>query len=226
LSQQINLFNPALGPQKSVLSAVTMLQALLLICLCALMLMLYLERNVAMLSGQADAGKVVLAEREAQLSKLNRQFPPRPQRMQLALQVDEMDATVLALQSATQVLHQADFGNTQGYSGYFNGFARSTVNGLWLTGVSISSAGNDIGIEGRALRPELVPQFIQRLAGDPVFHGKRFGSLEIVPATETAAASAADVAVAAAPSVLAFKLQAASGSNSASAPDVQRSSIK
>jgi hypothetical protein len=218
LSQQINLLNTALEPQKKIFPASSMLWALLLIVISALCVLLYLDRKVASLAQQADAGKVTLTQREVQLSNLKQQFPPRLQSRELALQVDAMKASILALQGAAQALQQGDFGNTQGYSGYFSGFARLSVSGLWLTGLSISNSGKDIGIEGQTLRAELVPQFIRRLANDPVFQGKQFGSLEIVPV----AASSADAAAALAQPVLAFKLQAAS----ASAVDAQGGALK
>ena len=222
MSQQINLFNPALAPEKNIFSATSMLQALLLIGIGALCLALYLDRNAASLARQADAGKAMLTAREVQLNNVQRQFPPHQQSRELALQVAAMEASVLALQGATQALQQGEFGSRQGYSGYFGGFARLTVNGLWLTGLSISGSGNDIGIEGLTLRDELVPQFIRRLAADPVFHGKRFGSLDMAPVPMPAPAAATtgaltDAALAA--PVMAFKLQAANASASASAGD-------
>jgi hypothetical protein len=50
---------------------------------------------------------------------------------------------------------------------------------LWLTGVSINGAGNDIGVQGRAMQATLIPNYIARLTGERVMRGKTFASLDI-----------------------------------------------
>jgi hypothetical protein len=84
------------------------------------------------------------------------------------------------------------------------------VGGMWLTGVSIVGAGNEIGVQGRALDAQLVPQFITRLAQEPVLRGKTFAELRIErpaptaavpPAPGSPAAAAASAAAASAAAV-------------------------
>jgi hypothetical protein len=62
---------------------------------------------------------------------------------------------------------------------------------LWLTGVSINGAGNDIGVQGRAMQATLIPNYIARLTGERVMRGKTFASLDI--GRPEAAASAASI---------------------------------
>jgi hypothetical protein len=45
--------------------------------------------------------------------------------------------------------------------------------------VSISGAGADIGVRGRALDPQRVPGYLNRLTSEPIMRGKAFGSLQI-----------------------------------------------
>ena len=208
MSQQINLFNPIFRQEKKYFSAVTMLQAILLIGVGGLCLSAYLNQRVAASAQLAESGQLQLAAREAQLAKVNQQFAPRQSSKELAVEIAATAAEVKALQEATDVLQHGAAGNARGYSAYLAGFARQTVSGLWLTGVTISGAGNDIGIEGRTLRAELVPQLIRRLASEPVFQGKSFGSLEI----SQASAAAIDAGKPGAPAFLSFKLQAAGAS--------------
>ena len=62
--------------------------------------------------------------------------------------------------------------------------------GLWLTGVSVSGAGQDIGIKGRATDPASLPGYLNRLTQEPLMRGKSFTSLQIgqaAPLTSTAA---------------------------------------
>ena len=70
-------------------------------------------------------------------------------------------------------------GDTGGYAGYFKALARQSVTGLWLTGVSVSGGGRDIGIRGRTTDPATVPGYLARLTGEPLMQGKSFASLSI-----------------------------------------------
>jgi hypothetical protein len=62
---------------------------------------------------------------------------------------------------------------------------------VWLTDVTLSGAGNEIGLQGRALRPELVPLYVNRLKNEAVMQGKSFGTLEMQVPQEAAAPSGA-----------------------------------
>jgi hypothetical protein len=77
------------------------------------------------------------------------------------------------------VLKSGVLGDTKGVSEYFRAFARQTVDGLWLTGFSIVGAGNDISIDGRTLRAELVPGYVAKLRREDVLRGHGFGTLSV-----------------------------------------------
>jgi hypothetical protein len=105
-------------------------------------------------------------------------------------------------------------GNAAGYAEYFRAFSRQNVSGLWLTGVSIVGAGNDIGVQGRAMQPTLIPAYIARLKSERIMHGKSFASLDIsrpdaqpVPAAAPTAAPAPAAPVAVTAPFVQFSLQ-------------------
>jgi hypothetical protein len=89
------------------------------------------------------------------------------------------EAELKALHDVSSVLQGGALGNTAGYAEYFRAFSRQNVSGLWLTGVSINGAGNDIGVQGRAMQATLIPNYIARLTGERVMRGKTFASLDI-----------------------------------------------
>ncbi len=64
-------------------------------------------------------------------------------------------------------------------SEYLRAFARQTTEGLWLTGLSIAQAGNDIVIQGRTLDADLVPVYLQRLRRETALRGHGFESLSV-----------------------------------------------
>jgi len=179
VSQQINLFNPIFLKQKKVFTALPMAEALGVIVAGALLLTWYAGQRVADLERSAASGKTLLADRERRLAEANKQFAPRQKSATIAAEVAQAEAELKSLQQVESVLRDGTLGNAAGYAEYFRAFSRQNVSGLWLTGVSIVGAGNDIGVQGRAMQPTLIPAYIARLKSERVMHGKSFASLDI-----------------------------------------------
>lgn len=199
MSQQINLFNPIFLRQKKIFTALPMAEALGVIVVGALLLTWYASHSVDELQQRADDGKVMLAKREQQLVKANAQFAPRAKDTALAADLVEAEAELKALRDVSSVLQGGALGNTSGYAEYFRALSRQNVNGLWLTGVTISGAGTDIGVHGRAMQATLIPHYISRLTGERVMHGKTFASLDIARPEAMPAQSAAPAPAGATP---------------------------
>lgn len=199
MSQQINLFNPIFLKQKKVFGAVPMLESLALILAGTVALTWYASYKVGQLERSAAAGKVVLAAREVMLTKAVAQFAPRPRSAAVAAGIAEADARLQALHEVEGVLRSGALGDRSGYAEYFRAFARQNVSGLWLTGLTIEGAGNGIGLQGKAMQPTLIPNYIARLTTEKVMHGRTFASLQIArPGGATAAGSSAGALVPAA----------------------------
>jgi hypothetical protein len=196
VSQQINLFNPIFLKQKKIFTALPMAEALGIVVAGALLLNWYAAQRVADLQREADEGKAMLAAREQRLVKANAQFAPRANDPKLSAELADAQAELKALHDVSLVLQGGALGNTNGYAEYFRAFSRQNVSGLWLTGVTIGAAGNDIGVQGRAMQATLIPNYIARLTGERVMHGKTFASLDIARPDAVAPAPAATPATA------------------------------
>ena len=120
-----------------------------------------------------------MAQKQARLASVNLEFAPRQKSAEVEAELLEAERQLAALREVSGVLERGELGNTQGYAEYFRALARQHVDGLWLTGVSITGAGLDIGVRGRALDPQRVPGYLNRLTGEPIMRGKAFGSLQI-----------------------------------------------
>lgn len=200
MSQQINLFNPIFLKQKKIFTAVHMAQTLGLVAAGALLLAVYGAVKTSQLAQHVASGRAAVAAAEARLAQVAKEFPPRQKSKELEAEVARMQGELKSLHEVQSVLERGELGNTAGYSEYWRAFARQSVSGVWLTGVSLVGPGKEIALEGRALQPELVPGYIQRLTREAVLQGKSFGSLEIMrpgstPATQLAG-SAGGAAVA------------------------------
>lgn len=179
MSQQINLFNPILLRQKKYFSAATMAQALGLIVLGVLLVALYVGYRSTGLRAEADKTSAQLMQAQAQQARINAEFGARQPDPQLAAELQKAGADVKALQQVFDILQTGEIGNTAGYSEYLRAFARQAADGLWLTGLTIHGAGNEMALQGGTLRPELVPAYIGRLTREPVMRGKSFAMLEM-----------------------------------------------
>lgn len=201
MSQQINLFNPIFRKQKKYFSSVTMLQAMAIICLGCALLVADAMRRTSALTAQASATEAALAARQAKLAEVKVKYAPRPRSTTLAAEIAEAQATLAMLHNASATVARGGFGDTTGFSPYFKALARQSLDGVWLTGVDIVSGGERIGLQGNALEASLVPQYMGRLAQEPVMKGKAFGKLDIQKATTLASPDAP------APTYLSFSLQ-------------------
>lgn len=184
MSQQINLFNPIFLKQKKVFTALAMAYALALLAAGALSVAYYGKHQIGALQKEAVATTALLAQKRARQEKVAAEFAPRQRSKELETQLAAAEAELKELEHVSGVLLRGEFGNTQGYSEYFKAFARQHVSGLWLTGISIEGAGNEVGVRGRALEPSLVPNFIGRLRNESIMQGKTFGSLQINRVTQ------------------------------------------
>lgn len=179
MSQQINLFNPVFLQQKKIFSARTMGAALLVLFLGMGAIQVYGKMRLRDLQQQADAGAAQLAKKQQRLESVAAEFAPRQKNPAVEAELAEAQTQLASLREVSGVLERGELGNTQGYAEYFRALARQHVDGLWLTGVSITGAGVDIGVRGRALDPQRVPGYLTRLTTEPIMRGKAFGSLSI-----------------------------------------------
>lgn len=179
MSQQINLFNPIFLKQKKYFSAVPMAQALGLLLIGSVLVAGYAKYQVLNLGKEAVITSTQLAEAQTQLIKVKAEFGPRVKSPALEEQIRKAEAEMLSLKQVFDILQKGDIGNTKGYSGYLRAFSRQIIDGVWLTHLNIVGAGNEISMQGRALQPELVPAYMNRLKREPVMQGKAFGTLEM-----------------------------------------------
>jgi len=207
MSQQINLFNPAFEPQKQVLTAPMMALALLVLVAGIAFLAVLGNAHTAALRVEAESGATQLARKQARLASVNAEFAPRVKSGELDAQLVEADAQLAALRHVSGVLDRGELGDSAGFAGYFQAFARQSVQGLWLTSVSI--AGKDIGLKGRTTDPALVPGYIGRLTQEPLMHGKSFSSLQIGQAAPVETQAADGKVVKSAAPYVEFSLQSA-----------------
>jgi len=179
MSQQINLYNPQFEHQVQIFTVRSMATALGVLVLGLAGVIATAELRVARLQGEVDAGARRVAQAEKRLVEATASFAPRARDTRLAAELEDAGVQRAALQRVAERIQRGELGDTHGYAEYFRALARQNVEGLWLTGVSVDGAGNEIGVRGRALDAALVPGYLTRLRNEPVLQGKAIGSMVI-----------------------------------------------
>jgi hypothetical protein len=176
--QQINLYQPIFRKQRQIFSAATLAQGLGIVAAALLAIYAYglvqvrgLEGEVVQLEGREKALTTQLARIDPGQSK-NR-------RAEVEQELKRLNATLLAQQRLIDVLREQPLGTTAGFSGYLSALSRQRTPELWLTQLAINGANGALELSGRSLKPELVPEYLQRLGHETALAGQRFDALEI-----------------------------------------------
>jgi MSHA biogenesis protein MshI len=74
--------------------------------------------------------------------------------------------------------------SSQGYSDYLMALGRQTHPTVWITALSVIGDGRDITLVGRTISPQAVPQYLQKLAQEDRFKGRRFAQINMSSVTE------------------------------------------
>lgn len=224
MSQQINLYDPALLRKRELLSAANLAAVALLLLLGFGGWGTALRAEVAALEGESFSIAPLLKGLQAQMEAVGKQLAEIKADPRIEAELDSVRALLGMRGEVAAVLRKGVGAEAVGFAEYLRGLARQVPGGLWLTGFSVADGGASMEINGRMTDPALLPQFIARLNGESAFKGRAFAALNISagkdePAAEGTAAPAPKAAAAAAgpPPFLEFTLIPSGGGASAAA---------
>jgi hypothetical protein len=179
MMQQVNLFHPAFRRERKVFTAIAILQAYGLVVLGLGLIWGYSAwrtANIAAVNAQLQNQRQVAIQ---QLADMQKQYPVKQKSELLVRDLEQAKAELAARQVLTTALKQGVFGNTKGFSGYFEALAREHVEGLWLSKIDIEEGGRAMALAGGASLPELVPAYLARLGKEESFKGVTFSRFEL-----------------------------------------------
>ena len=172
--QQVNLYQSIFYKQKIRFSAqqVSQLGLVLLLLLLVTGGLSFWQKT--MLQSEWDEIKTKQAKSQQQLQQLQTQMAARRPDAVLLKQINVITQDISTKRQVMAVLSGKTFGNTKGFVEHFSGLARQRIEGMWLTNVSILNGGTQLGMKGNSMKPEYVPQYLQRLTEEPAFSGTEF----------------------------------------------------
>ncbi len=179
MSQQINLFNPIFLKQKKTFSAVNMLDTMALLVVGVAAFYAYASIETLNLDRQAVETARLYDQSKARLVETGVRYAPKKIDAGLEAEVKNLQAQLNARKSTLDSVGIGLLTNDASYTEYMRALARQSLAGLWLTGFRVGKGGAEMEIIGRALRPELVPSYIQRLTRERAMHGRAFDSLSM-----------------------------------------------
>ncbi|PPD12071.1 PilN domain-containing protein [Methylophilus sp.] len=177
MSQQINLFNPALIRPRDWLT----LKNVVLIYLVSLAVMYGLynqsQSELAELTTERESAQAALDATMVELSveknrtsqSANNQEDEKV--LKALIETRDMQSRMLT----TLKLIQNESG--QHILDYMQGFAENVMKGVWLTGFKLNHFEQQLSIMGQSLTPELVPAYVEKLGQHVAFHGRLFSGL-------------------------------------------------
>jgi hypothetical protein len=209
MSQYINLFGPAFRKPRLLLS---LNRAALLAGVAAVVmigLQFYDQYQVNSLRAELVSAQGLLNAQNTYTSRLKGDSAAQKGNTGLAAEVARLELDLKSARDSMSVLEGGALGNRSGFANYLQAFSRQALDGLWLTGFTVSGGG-EVAIQGRVLSADLLPEYIQKMNKEPALQGREFSALEMRrPAASPAAAGSEGekaAAVAVVPRYLEFNL--------------------
>jgi hypothetical protein len=195
MTQNINLLSSGFRKTAARYSFATLAKSLGVALVALFAINFFLQYQVSGLTAQLRTMQEVLKDQRGQAEKLTGQAAARKPDAALEAEIAKLEGELSQARESMTAIKGSAFGTQQGFAEYLRAFSRQSLDGLWLTGFSISGAG-ELELRGRALRPELVPSYIQRLNGEKALAGRSFARFEMTrplgePAAEKKAAQPA-----------------------------------
>lgn len=178
MSQNINLFNLAFRKEERVVSLRALVSSLAVTLIALVAYHTYLHERGHGLAEELSSAEVLLKAQRGYSDRLKGESLSRKQDARLDAEIARLETELKQARESMDSLKSGVLGTQEGFAEYLRAFSRQSLNGLWLTGLTIGGAG-DIEIRGRVLSPELVPTYIQRLNKEKVLAGRSFARLEM-----------------------------------------------
>jgi hypothetical protein len=179
MSQNINLFNPAFRRPRRLLTLAVVAQCLGITLAALFGYHYYLEQQLTGLAAELAATEKLLRTQVGFVDKLKDKPVPPVTEAQLDAEIGQLEVELKHANESIEALKGGAIGSQQGFAEYLRAFSRQSIGGLWLTGFNIGGRG-ELEIRGRALSPDLLPSYIQRLNREQVLAGRNIARLEMI----------------------------------------------
>lgn len=178
-NQQINLYQDLFREQQLPVSARQVSRALPGLIVLLALVSGFVQWQQQGLDAELAEREQRKAELEHQVATLREKLAAREGDQQLQQAVEALNKELAVKQQILQALSGKRFGNTEGFEAHLTGLARQRIDGLWLTELALRQGGTRLDMQGRSLKPEYVPNYLQKLSAEAIFAGTEFDNFSI-----------------------------------------------
>ncbi len=111
-------------------------------------------------------------EKRQAINVLRKKYPKIAKSVALQTKLNEINDTLELHVDLKQQIESHKFSNDEGFSKYFEGLSRNTMDDLWLTEIKIQKGGTYIVLKGLTNNVSSVQNLIKRLESDEAFSDK------------------------------------------------------
>lgn len=179
MTQQINLFDPALQRRRDWLALDSVVAAGVLL-LTGVVVAGVLARNpLPALQARTATNEAQIKALREQMTALGQMATQRKPDVRLENELAEARQLAGLRGEVLQVLQQRVAAPADAFADHLRGFARQSIQGLWITGFAYDADSGAMEIRGRTIDPALLPTYIGRLNQEPAFQGRAFSALKL-----------------------------------------------
>lgn len=179
MNQQINLYQAQFQPQSRMFPAWFMLQATGILLIAMLLTYGFAQQRIAGIEQELE---VVTRQELAAVQRLQNIGPlikAVTGEKNWSEQLDDSLHMLAERQAVLNLIQGTTLGDTQGFSRHLRALARQDIEGVWLTSLALSAQGDKTRLEGRAIRAELIPIYVQDVTAETPFAEQRFHRFRI-----------------------------------------------
>ena len=175
--QQVNLYQDSLKPKQLNARLNGYLTIIGIFCLGLLSLSFYFKNEFTKNQTAVAQVQKNLNTQKALVKQLQEHQPKSQNNTVLLAEIGQWQKKVAELTQTIAILdHETDM-QRHGFSAYFQGLANQPVSDVWLNLIHFDARQDMINFEGSTLKPDEIPDFLQHLQKQPVFHGRSFAKL-------------------------------------------------
>jgi hypothetical protein len=178
-AQHLNLLDEAMRPRRERFSSVDGLRALavLLVVIALLNAGLRVAADRAAMAAQASQQQLMALQAHPLAASAPVAGAPSP------AELATLQRRYASSQRVFSAIQSGAAGSVQGYSQYLTALARQSQHlggrPLWITELSIAPDGGGLDLVGRMTDPRVLPEYLNRLNGEPLFRGRAFGQVSL-----------------------------------------------
>jgi len=179
MPQQVNFYQPQFRERPVPLPSGMLLQAVGAVFLAMLMIYAFATNRVTAVATEMQVIEAQEAAAVERLGNLRATIRSVIGEKSWAERLDEATRELDEREESLRLISGTALGDADGFSRHLEALARQSMDGLWLTQISLSAKGDRTWLQGESRRADLVPLYLQNLADEQPFAKQRFYRLNI-----------------------------------------------